>query len=78
MKDLELELAIATNRLKIGSKLIKNLVMEAKDSMTYFMQQFDIIIKQGPTHGNSGQMRQYRDSEQVRKRQEELKRQSVM
>lgn len=59
VKDLELELAIAENRLKIGSKLIKNLVMDTKDSMTYFMQQFDIITKQSSNVKKGGLTRQY-------------------
>lgn len=78
MKALELELEIAENRLKIGSKMIKSLVLDTKDSMTYFVQQFDIITRQSSSVNNKkGQMKQYRDSVEVKRHKEELARASV-
>ena len=45
IEELELELALAKERLMIGSQIVRNLVTETKDSLTYLVQSFDLITK---------------------------------
>ena len=53
IEELELELAMAKERLKIGSQLIENLVHDTKSSLKYFIQSFDLVTQSNFKRGTT-------------------------
>ena len=45
IEELELELALSKERMMIGSQILRNLVVDTRDSLKYFMQSFDLITE---------------------------------
>jgi len=43
IEELELELALSKERMMIGSEIVRNIVLDTKDSLKYFLQSFELI-----------------------------------
>ena len=45
IEELELELALSKERMSIGSQILREIVLDTRDSLKYFLQSFDLITE---------------------------------